>query len=317
MYPEPILSWLLVCRSRDLRRGEVRSLAALGRSIVLFRTAGGTAHALSASCAHMGTDLSLGRVVADCLQCPLHRWEFDGEGVCLRRPQARTVPPDGRQFAFPLVERYGALFLYPGPAPAFPVPDLSRPDDAWEFTVGPPVRLRCSWKAIGANVFDMEHLESVHDRALVGAPVVEQPSPHCLRLAYSTRVTGQGVADRAIAAVNRGCVRADIACWGGTLLVAENRTQRVGTVLVLGVVPAPEGVQVTPVFAVPRGRFRLFDRVRAALARTLVTTFLDRDVRIMDGMQFRHSEGLPPAAPLARYLSFVEALPGCPATPTT
>lgn len=306
VHPPRILSWLLVCRSRDVPVKGIRSLGELGYPIVLFRTAAGRLHALSRHCTHMGSDLSLGRVVSDCLQCPLHRWEFDGEGECRRRPSGHALPAGARQGSFPVVERHGAVFLFPAAAPAFPFPSLSEPDAHWTTTVGPPVRLSCSWKAIGANVFDMEHLQSVHDRALWSPPEVEQPHPHCLRLRYATRITGEGLADRLIRWANQNRVEARIECWGGTVLVAENPSRRVRSVLLLGVLPLAEGVQVTPVFGIRRSGIPLLDRLRVRAARALIQTFLDRDVRIMDGMVFHHSERLPDSEPLARYLAFLE-----------
>lgn len=89
----------------------------LGLDFVLFRDAAGKAHCLSNTCVHRGGSLGDGKVVGDCVQCPYHGWQFDGEGRCRRIPslgaQAR-IPGRARVDAYPVVERYGLVFAFLG-----------------------------------------------------------------------------------------------------------------------------------------------------------------------------------------------------------
>ena len=58
----------------------------LGLDFVLFRDTGGIARVLSNTCAHRGGSLADGKVKGDCIQCPYHGWEFDGDGQCRKIP---------------------------------------------------------------------------------------------------------------------------------------------------------------------------------------------------------------------------------------
>lgn len=94
-----------------------------GEHFVLFRDCEGIPHALDARCAHRGADLSRGRIVDGCLECPFHGWRYDGEGRCVRipsQPPERKIPPSARVSGFPLAERRGILWIWPGEAPPLP-----------------------------------------------------------------------------------------------------------------------------------------------------------------------------------------------------
>jgi len=83
-----------------------------GRSFVLWRgRMDGQAHAAAAHCAHMGTDLGFGEVRGDALRCPLHHWEWDGDGTCV----AAGLRTDLRQAVFPVAETQGSVFVFNGP----------------------------------------------------------------------------------------------------------------------------------------------------------------------------------------------------------
>ncbi|HEX2514875.1 MAG TPA: Rieske 2Fe-2S domain-containing protein, partial [Chloroflexota bacterium] len=172
--PARIQSWYLACASGDLPVGGVRGIELLGQPLVLFRTESGAVRALSAHCWHMGTHLGTGAVAGEYLQCPLHRWEFDGRGLCRRTPTGRP-PPGAHQVAYPAVERFGAVFVFSGPAPLFDLPRFRlAPEEELYFRPGPPVRLRSPWYALVCNGFDLQHLQTVHARGLRQPAVVER-----------------------------------------------------------------------------------------------------------------------------------------------
>jgi phenylpropionate dioxygenase-like ring-hydroxylating dioxygenase large terminal subunit len=304
----PVPSWYLVCRSAEVRRGAVLSRELLGRPIVLFRGMSGTVHALTAHCAHMGAHLGKGAVVGDRLRCALHGWEYDGQGICRHIPLKETIPAQARQAAYPAAERYGAVFIFNGPEPLFPLPSFTIADAEWQVASGEPVRLRCPWQAVGANVFDMEHLQTAHERALREPPAVERPDRYRICLRYSTRITGRRLTDRVTAWLSGNRIRATITCWGGTIITAENDIGRARSALLLGIMPTAEGVEVTPLFGVRRIGIAAVDRLRVAMARWLISGFLQRDVAIMDEMRFHPPGPLPEGEPLRAYLEFLEAL---------
>ena len=72
-YPQ---SWYFAVASRTLAPGEVRELPLFGRRVAVFRTTSGAPGALEAACPHFGARLAAGRVRANTLECPLHRFRF-------------------------------------------------------------------------------------------------------------------------------------------------------------------------------------------------------------------------------------------------
>jgi nitrite reductase/ring-hydroxylating ferredoxin subunit len=193
----------------------VRSVDFLGQPLVLFRTESGRVGAVAAHCWHMGTHLGAGRVVGEHLQCPLHCWEFDGQGICRRTPAGRP-PPAAHQRSFPVVERFGGVFAFNGPRALFPPPAFDvAPERELSFGAGKPVRLRCPWYALASNGFDVQHLQTVHARQLRQPAVVERTAPHQLRLRYVSRVVGNSPSDRLVRWLSGDRVHVTITCWGG------------------------------------------------------------------------------------------------------
>ena len=85
--------WYRICDSDDVGKpGNVKHAFALGREMVIFRSDDEhrQVYVLDAFCVHMGANLAVGgRVISgtNCLQCPFHLWEFNGEdGRCTKIP---------------------------------------------------------------------------------------------------------------------------------------------------------------------------------------------------------------------------------------
>jgi phenylpropionate dioxygenase-like ring-hydroxylating dioxygenase large terminal subunit len=72
--------WIIACRSRDLRAGQVLGVVVEGHAMALFRDARGVAAALEDRCAHRNAPLSMGKVSGGCLECAYHGWRYDEQG---------------------------------------------------------------------------------------------------------------------------------------------------------------------------------------------------------------------------------------------
>ena len=308
--PLQVQSWYLVCRSADVRPGTVLTREFLGRPIVIFRGQSGTVHALAAHCAHMGAHLGRGTVVGDHLRCPLHHWQYDGQGVCRHAPGMAAAPLNVRQFAYPVAERYGGVFLFNGPAPLFPPPAFrSVAETELRVGHGRPVRLRCPWFAVAANGFDLQHLETVHHRVLREPPSVELLDPYRLQFRYVSRVVGHSLADRTVRWLSRDRVVVTVICWGGSVMTVESTLGRARSTLLLSLMPVPGGTEVIPIVGVRRGRAAVADALRGLVSRWLFLTFLRHDVAILNDMHFAPRLPLQGNEPLQRYLEFLDGLP--------
>jgi phenylpropionate dioxygenase-like ring-hydroxylating dioxygenase large terminal subunit len=104
----------------------------LDECLVLFRNGEGQAGLLYPRCMHRGTDLIYGKVESQGIRCCYHGWLFGTEGHCLEIPTETNekLRSKIRQPWYPVVEKYGLLFSYMGPAELEPeFPTFSLEDD--------------------------------------------------------------------------------------------------------------------------------------------------------------------------------------------
>lgn len=304
--PATPAAWYHACGVDELRRGTAISRDVGGVPMAIFRTATGALNALDAYCGHLGANLGNGDVIGERLRCPLHHREYDGHGRCVT--STAVVDAERRVTSYPVVERFGAVFAFNAPVALFEPPALA---DGLEVRVGlgRSVPLACPWYAAVANGFDLDHLSVVHKRELITPPEVERLDEYRFRLRYVARVAGDGLADRIMRRLSADSVRATVTCWGGSIVIVESGVGRRRAALVLCLAPSEDSVEVLPIFCVPRTRLGALDAAGAWLARYLYTSFLERDVRVLDRMRFRPNLSMPEDEALGECLSFLGSLP--------
>ncbi len=138
--------------------------------IAIYRTEGGEAKALHNRCPHRWAPLHLGEVAGSNLVCPYHGMEFAPSGQCVKVPTQDRAPSAIRVRSFPVVERYGFVWLWTGALeqadPALIPDDLAYlSDQSWHHVWG--------YKAVGGNfmqmkenVLDLTHFAFLHKNSL-------------------------------------------------------------------------------------------------------------------------------------------------------
>ncbi len=107
-------AWYAAAWSHEIRDKPFRRVL-LNQPVVLFRKQNGEALAFTNICPHRFAPLHLGTVVNDAIECPYHGLRFNSEGVCVFNPDGDgRVPPGERLQRFPLLERYGTLWIWLG-----------------------------------------------------------------------------------------------------------------------------------------------------------------------------------------------------------
>lgn len=161
---DPPEGWFAVGFSDELARGAVRAIRFVGRELVLFRTASGTAGAFSAHCPHMGAHLGKGgTVVGESLRCPFHGLRFERSGRCVAGGSEGPPPPSARAEPWPLRERNGVLLLHhtvDGREPEWEVPELD--ESGWSSTLRRSWRLRGHPQETNENSVDLAHFRALH-----------------------------------------------------------------------------------------------------------------------------------------------------------
>ena len=151
-------SWYPVARSRQIKRGKVRSFNVLNRRIALYRDASGRIHVLDARCPHLGADLGRGTVEGDSLRCAFHGWGFGPDGHCRHAPGLEDVPKR-RMRAYLVEERWGIAWLFNGPEPLFALPQTPK---GLRVARLPSRTIRCHPHLVVANGLDSTHFEALH-----------------------------------------------------------------------------------------------------------------------------------------------------------
>ena len=142
---------------------------AVGQDFVVFRGDDGAAKCVSNTCSHRGGSLAGGKIKGDCIQCPYHGWEYDGDGVCHRIPSLgpdAKIPSRSRVDAYPVQEKFGIIFAFLGDLPEaerppiIPVPEWGQ--EGWRPTIV-DYDLATNFERSIENGIDPAHNEYVHD----------------------------------------------------------------------------------------------------------------------------------------------------------
>jgi len=113
-FPPPYPNgWYVLLHQDELKKGDVLPMNVLGSQYVLWRDMAGKAHLFDSYCAHLGANLALGGVVKDnCLKCPFHGWEYDGEGNCNRIPYASEPNRFAKVKTYTILEQSQLIFFW-------------------------------------------------------------------------------------------------------------------------------------------------------------------------------------------------------------
>ncbi|WP_322056378.1 aromatic ring-hydroxylating dioxygenase subunit alpha [Paraburkholderia sp. J63] len=183
-------AWYVAAWSREVGRGFL-SRTLLGEQVLLYRRLDGKPVALVDRCPHKLAPLSLGELKGDTVQCGYHGMMFDCAGACVRVPGQTNIPPTARVTSFPLVERYGAVWIWMGDpeladagATITEVPHYGDPD--WGLVDGNYLHFKSNYLNITDNLVDPAHTTYVHKNTIgnsAGEDVgvkVEQGDSHVL-----------------------------------------------------------------------------------------------------------------------------------------
>jgi cholesterol 7-dehydrogenase len=174
--------WYYVADSSELRAGDVVRKELFGTVIVLWRTASGVLRISDATCPHLGSDLGrLGKVVGEHLQCFSHRFEYDGDGHCVKTPRSAPCRSQAVLASWPVHEIAGFVLAWydaRGRAPSWRIPDVVFDGANKGRFVKSQFTFDCAVETINEDNFDVGHLYSWHELGTVHStlPVVDGPT---------------------------------------------------------------------------------------------------------------------------------------------
>ena len=154
----------------------------LGRTIcneriVFYRGEAGKVAAVEDYCPHRGAPLSLGFVKEGRLVCGYHGLEMGCQGKTLAMPGQRVAGFPAIK-AFPVVERYGFIWVWPGDAAQadeslIPVQEwYDNPE--WAYGGG-RYHINCDYRLMIDNLMDLTHETYVHSNSIGQKEIDETP----------------------------------------------------------------------------------------------------------------------------------------------
>jgi phenylpropionate dioxygenase-like ring-hydroxylating dioxygenase large terminal subunit len=161
-------AWYAAAASAEVGRA-LLARTLLDQPVVLYRTEAGEAAALLDRCAHRFAPLSMGRLCGDAVACPYHGMQYGPDGRCARVPGQDRIPPGAVVRSFPVIERYGLVFVWMGepqaadPAQLVHIAQYGRP--GWGLSRGYTLFRACLANILD-NLIDPAHTTFVHQRTI-------------------------------------------------------------------------------------------------------------------------------------------------------
>ena len=169
-------AWYVACTAQDVvDRPFGRQIC--GQRMVFFRGDAGRVAALDDICPHRGAPLSLGRVKDGRLVCGYHGLEMGCAGKTLAMPGQR-VQSFRPIRAYPVLERYGFVWVWPGDADKADPERLPRfeffDNPAWAYGGG-HYHVQAGYELMIDNLMDLTHETYVHSTSIGQSEIDETP----------------------------------------------------------------------------------------------------------------------------------------------
>lgn len=187
--------WYVAAWDHEVTADRPFARTILGERIVFFRNAEGHPAALFDRCPHRFAPLSRGKVIGDCIQCPYHGLEFNGDGACSRNPHGNgAIPKTAQVKSYPVVERWSVLWVWMGDGErADPnlIPEFRSMDPEKRWVGKDYLLAKAEYQLETDNILDLSHIEFLHPGTL-GSDAVKQAQTEVQQdgdTVYSRRLT--------------------------------------------------------------------------------------------------------------------------------
>jgi vanillate O-demethylase monooxygenase subunit len=175
MFPKN--TWYVACTPNEIDEKPL-GRRICGESIAFYRGEENRVAAVEDFCPHRGAPLSLGYVSEGKLVCGYHGLAMGCEGKTISMPGQRVRGfPQIR--SYPVVERYGFIWVWPGDAAQADeskIPHLDWYDNPeWAYGGG-LFHINCDYRLMIDNLMDLTHETYVHSSSIGQKEIDETPS---------------------------------------------------------------------------------------------------------------------------------------------
>jgi len=172
----PVNAWYVACTPDEIAEKPL-GRKVCGERMVIYRKSSGDVVALEDFCPHRGAPLSLGFVRGDELVCGYHGLAMGCKGQAESMPgqKVKGFPPIR---SFPVIERYGFIWVWPGD-PAAATPDKMHhlewaESEEWAYGGG-LYHINCDYRLMIDNLMDLTHETYVHASSIGQKEIDEAP----------------------------------------------------------------------------------------------------------------------------------------------
>lgn len=311
------LTWYPIALSKDLKNLKHFSFTLFGEDWIVFRTKKGSLGVTSRFCCHIGTDLSNGKVVNECIECPMHGWQFNTNGICEHIPSQKNIPKTAQIKKLIVEEHFGIVFVFYNQTALFGFEELFGSVENLKYSASKVVPIDAPACIIALNTFDTQHYKNIHSREFVETPEVNQPSRYCLKLSYTAKIIKHRFVDYVIDKLTASETTVSIEAWGGNLLLLRNENTQLSCLV--SVKPVSDEKSIVYITAIKESRdkrsfFRnISDKLMLNIAASIFKSYLSPDIRVIANTRPIHGVLLKESdAVLSTFFAYWEKLPKCP-----
>lgn len=310
------ITWYPIALSRDIHSQKHMNFNMFGEDWIAFRTKTGSLGVTSRFCCHIGTDLSNGKIVDECIECPMHGWRFNTQGVCEHIPAQKDIPAEAKLKTLIVEEYFGIIFVFFNETSLFSFQEIFGSTENLKFSSPKVVTLDAPACIVVLNTFDAQHYKKVHSRDFISTPEVSQPSKYCLKFTYTAKVIKQRWVDYIIAKLTANETTVSIESWGGNLLLLRNENTLYSSLV--SIQPISDNKSIIYITAIKNstreGSFfrNILDKILLKIAVILLKSYLSPDLNIIANIRPINGVLLEePDESLKKFFSYWQNLPKC------
>jgi phenylpropionate dioxygenase-like ring-hydroxylating dioxygenase large terminal subunit len=280
-WPEFTESWYYAGHEDSFKKG-MFPIDLVNLKLMIFKDENGSLIAIERNCIHMHADLSKGVLKNGKIKCPMHGWNYDTKGKCLRIESKHQLKK------YPLEIWMGHVFVYCGKdSNFFPFPKFDVSDDKLRMSRKTiTIKSNTPWYLLAGNGFDLRHFYTVHHRELASEPIIKFNGHNRILTQLQYKNIGQHITDRILRFLYGDGLRLHYEVAGANLILAISKISKKNNYMFFSIQPkSKDESEVFLFFLKEKSALKLFDQVSLFIRRLFIKRFFQEEVDSIKELQ--------------------------------